>query len=72
MNKLFFKKTFIYFGIILFIFLADRISKLYILSVLEDLGFVELRKLETDFISLIISILVSYYLLRFVIGAKGR
>ena len=42
MNKLFFKKTFIYFGIIFFIFLADRISKLYILSVLEDLGFVDI------------------------------
>ena len=42
MNKLFFKKFFIYFGIILFIFLADRISKLYILSVLEDLGFVDI------------------------------
>ena len=42
MNKLFFKKTFIYFGIILFIFLADRISKLYILSVLENLGFVDI------------------------------
>ena len=38
MNKLFFKKTFIYFGIVLFIFLTDRISKLYILSILEDLG----------------------------------
>ena len=43
MNKLFFKKTFIYFGIILFIFLSDRISKLYILSVLEDLGFVDIN-----------------------------
>ena len=43
MNKLFFKKTFIYFAIILFIFLADRISKLYILSVLEDLGFVDIN-----------------------------
>ena len=42
MNKLFFKKTFIYFGIILFIFLADRISKLYILSVLENLGNVDI------------------------------
>ena len=42
MNKWFFKKTFIYFGIILFIFLADRISKLYILSVLENLGFVDI------------------------------
>ena len=43
MNKLFFKKTFIYFGIILFIFLVDRISKLYILSILEDLGFVDIN-----------------------------
>ena len=43
MNKLFFKKTFIYFWIILFIFLADRISKLYILSVLEDSGFVDIN-----------------------------
>ena len=43
MNKLFFKKTFIYFGIILFIFLADRISKLYILSILEDSGFVDIN-----------------------------
>ena len=43
MNKLFFNKTFIYFGIILFIFLADRISKLYILSILEDLGFVDIN-----------------------------
>ncbi len=43
MNKLFFKKTFIYFGIILFIFLADRISKLYILSTLENLGIVDIN-----------------------------
>ena len=43
MNKLFFKKTFIYFGIILFIFLADRISKLYILSILENLGTVDIN-----------------------------
>ena len=42
MNKLFLKKTIIYFGIILFIFLADRISKLYILSILEDLGNVDI------------------------------
>ena len=42
MNKLSFKKIAIYFGITLFIFLADRISKLYILSVLEDLGFVDI------------------------------
>jgi signal peptidase II len=43
MNKLFFKKAIIYFGIILFIFLADRISKLYMLSILEDLGNVEIK-----------------------------
>ena len=43
MNKLFFKKTFIYFGIISFIFLVDRISKLYILSILEDTGFVDIN-----------------------------
>ena len=42
MNKLFLKKATIYFGIILFIFLADRISKLYILSILEDLGNVDI------------------------------
>ncbi len=43
MNKLFFKKTFIYFGIILLIFLADRASKLYILSVLESTGNVDIN-----------------------------
>ena len=43
MNKLFFKKTFIYFAIILFIFLLDRISKLYILSILEDSGLVDIN-----------------------------
>ena len=43
MNKLFVKKSTIYFGIILFIFLADRISKLYILSILEDLGNVDIN-----------------------------
>ena len=43
MNKLFLKKTTIYFGIILFIFLADRISKLYILSILEDFGNVNIN-----------------------------
>jgi signal peptidase II len=43
MNKLLLKKTTIYFGIILFIFLADRISKLYILSILEDLGNVNIN-----------------------------
>ena len=43
MNKLFLKKTILYFGIILFIFLADRISKLYILSILEDTGNVDIN-----------------------------
>ena len=43
MNKLFLKKTIIYFGIILFIFLADRVSKLYILSILESLGNVDIN-----------------------------
>jgi|TARA_B100000953_G_scaffold161618_1_gene133429 signal peptidase II len=43
MNKFFLKKTAIYFGIILFIFLTDRISKLYILSILEDLGSVDIK-----------------------------
>ncbi len=43
MNKLFFKKTITYFGIILFIFLADRISKLYILSILENSGSVDIH-----------------------------
>lgn len=43
MNKLFLKKATIYFGIILFIFLADRISKLYILSILEDSGNVNIN-----------------------------
>ena len=43
MNKLFFKKTFIYIGIILFIFFIDRISKLYILSILEDTGTVDIN-----------------------------
>ena len=43
MNKLFLKKIFIYSGIILFIFLADRISKLYVLTILENLGSVDIR-----------------------------
>jgi signal peptidase II len=43
MNKLFLKKTIIYFGIILFIFLVYSISKLYILSILEDLGNVDIN-----------------------------
>jgi len=41
-----------------------------ITDTLENLGFVELRKLSTDFISLLIAIFVSYYLIRFVIGGK--
>ena len=43
MNKIFSKKIIIYFGIILFIFLADRISKLYILSILENFGNVDIN-----------------------------
>ena len=35
MNKLFFKKITIYFGIVLIIFLLDRFSKLYILNLAE-------------------------------------
>ena len=42
MDKSFFKKIIIYFGIVLIIFLADRISKLYILSVLENSGEVDI------------------------------
>ena len=42
MDKFFFKKIILYFGIVLIVFLADRISKLYILSVLENLGDVDI------------------------------
>ena len=42
MNKILLKKTIIYSMIVLFIFLADRISKLYILSILENLGYVDI------------------------------
>ncbi len=49
MNKFSFKKTFVYFGIFLIIFLADRISKLYILSVLENSGEVDIYKLLYKF-----------------------
>tara|TARA_Y100001970_G_scaffold194447_1_gene236373 strand:- start:895 stop:1389 length:495 start_codon:yes stop_codon:yes gene_type:complete len=42
MNKLFFRKNFKYFVIFLIIFLADRISKIYILSVLENTGEVDI------------------------------
>ena len=52
MNRLFFKKTFIYFGIFLIIFLADRISKIYILSVLENSGEVDIY--INSYISLIL------------------
>ena len=43
MNKLFFKKTTLYFGIVLFIFLVDRTSNLYILSILENTGYVDIN-----------------------------
>ena len=43
MSKLFSKKFFLYFFIVLFIFLADRISKFYILSILEDAGIVNIN-----------------------------
>ena len=42
MNKILLKKTIVYSLIVLFIFLADRISKLYILSILENLGYVDI------------------------------
>jgi signal peptidase II len=42
MDKFFFKKIILYFGIVLIIFLVDRISKLYILSVLENSGEVDI------------------------------
>ena len=43
MNKLFFKKTILYFVTVFFIFLVDRISKLYILSILENFGNVNIN-----------------------------
>ena len=43
MNKFFSKKIIIYFVTIFFIFLADRISKLYILSILENFGNVNIN-----------------------------
>ena len=42
MNKLFFKKIIIYFVIVLIIFLLDRFSKLYILSILDSSGEVDI------------------------------
>ena len=52
MNKFSFKKTFVYFGIFLIIFLADRISKIYVLSVLENSGEVDIY--INSYISLIL------------------
>ena len=43
MNKIFSKKIILYFVIVLFIFLVDRISKLYILSILENVGNVNIN-----------------------------
>ena len=42
MGKISFKKILRYFGIFLIIFLADRISKIYILSVLENSGEIDI------------------------------
>ena len=43
MNKFFSKKIILYFVIVFFIFLSDRISKLYILSILENFGNVNIN-----------------------------
>ena len=43
MHKFFSKKTILYIGIVLFIFFLDRISKLYILSILENHGNVDIQ-----------------------------
>ena len=43
MNKLFLKKVILYSVIVLLVFLADRVSKLYILSVLESTGTVDIN-----------------------------
>ena len=43
MNKLFLKKIILYSIIVLLVFLADRVSKLYILSVLESTGTVDIN-----------------------------
>jgi len=51
MQKSFLKKTILYFGIVVFIFCLDRISKLYILSILENFGNVDIK--INSFISLI-------------------
>ena len=51
MRKFFSKKTILYFGIVIFIFSLDRISKLYILSILENFGNVDIK--INSFINLI-------------------
>ena len=43
MNKFFSKKIILYFVTVFFIFLADRISKIYILSILENFGNVNIN-----------------------------
>ena len=43
MNKFFSKKIILYFVTVFFIFLVDRISKLYILSILENFGNVNIN-----------------------------
>ena len=43
-----------------------------IMEKMEKLGFVELRKLMSDFISLIIAVILSYYLIRFVLNVNGN
>jgi len=43
MDKINFKKLLLYISIILLIFLLDRISKLYVLSVLEEIGNVDIK-----------------------------
>ena len=43
MSKLFLKKKILYFLIVLIIFLADRMSKICILSILENLGTVNIN-----------------------------
>ena len=43
MKKFFSKKIILYFVTVFFIFLADRISKLYILSILENFGNVNIN-----------------------------
>ena len=43
MSKLFLKKKILYFLIVLIIFSADRMSKIYILSIIENLGTVNIN-----------------------------